>query len=142
MPVIQRVNKHYFVTSMIDHETVNYSQDFVTLTRRMTCRHLPSYVDEYIWQKRQHDVEGMFVVFWLLLATQRSTTCVQLTTLLLILLLLLSPSPSRNPETDNKQTEVRFLIQLNSTQLTTPKEKSGLQEERSYKSLYKSPILQ
>ena len=32
--------------------------------------------------------------------------------------------------------------QLNSTQLTTPKEKSGLQEERSYKSLYKSPILQ
>ena len=25
-PVIQRVNKHYFVTSMIDHETVNYSQ--------------------------------------------------------------------------------------------------------------------
>ena len=28
------------------------------------------------------------------------------------------------------------------TQLTTPKEKSGLQEERSYKSLYKSPILQ
>ena len=34
------------------------------------------------------------------------------------------------------------LTQLNSTQLTTPKEKSGLQEERSYKSLYKSPILQ
>jgi len=34
------------------------------------------------------------------------------------------------------------ITQLNSTQLTTPKEKSGLQEERSYKSLYKSPILQ
>jgi len=36
----------------------------------------------------------------------------------------------------------RHPTQLNSTQLTTPKEKSGLQEERSYKSLYKSPILQ
>ena len=35
-----------------------------------------------------------------------------------------------------------FITQLNSTQLTTPKGKSGLQEERSYKSLYKSPILQ
>ena len=32
------------------------------------------------------------------------------------------------------------LTQLNST--NHPKEKSGLQEERSYKSLYKSPILQ
>jgi len=43
-------------------------------------------------------------------------------------------------QTKNKQW--KSAIQLNSTQLTTPKEKSGLQEERSYKSLYKSPILQ
>ena len=43
---------------------------------------------------------------------------------------------------DSGPVALYLLTQLNSTQLTTPKEKSGLQEERSYKSLYKSPILQ
>ena len=100
-----------------DHETVNYSQHFVnlatgvhmktvpnrtiqyhwsackaTLKRQygVTCQHMPSYVDEYIWRKKA-TWRGMHVcgVFW-----------------------VLSPSPSRNPEVDNKQTEVRLLMSI------------------------------
>jgi len=41
MPVIQRVKKHYFVTSMIDHETVNYSQHFVNLVTGVCTKTVP-----------------------------------------------------------------------------------------------------
>ena len=57
-----------------------------------------------------------------------------------ITLRYISTSPKRKFRNNTDVTD--YLTQLNSTQLTTPKEKSGLQEERSYKSLYKSPILQ
>ena len=50
-------------------------------------------------------------------------------------------SPTTTSAIDTLSRSQLNSTQLNSTQLTTPKEKSGLQEERSYKSLYKSPIL-
>ena len=78
-----RVNKHYFVTSMTmrlwitvstsstwrrwPHEDGTIQARWLackaTLKRGygVTCRHLPSYVDEYIWRKRQHDAEGIHV---------------------------------------------------------------------------------
>ena len=115
MPVIQRVKKHYFVTSMIDHETVNYSQQSALRQPGDWCPHQNGTIQAR-WSaykatltrriRIQSDVPTSAVVRgWVHMAKKATWRGRHVCGFFG----LLSPSPSRNPEIDNKQTEVRFV---------------------------------